>query len=56
MKADKYATEDLVTDGMTAEEKKAYQEGVNGGLNLEFLDIQPAAPPTPLSPTPGGGP
>ena len=55
MKADKYATEDLVTDGMTAEEKKAYQEGVNGGLNLEFLDIQPAAPPTPLSPTPGGG-
>lgn len=56
MKADKYGTEDLVTDGMTPDQIKEFREGVNGGLNLEFIDIQPAAPATPLAPTPGGGP
>ena len=41
MTAQKYTTEDLVTDGMTAQEKQDLRDGVNGGLNLDFIEIDP---------------
>lgn len=53
MKADKYATEDLVTADLTPQQKAAYKDGVNGDLNLEFIELQPAAPASPIA-TPGG--
>ncbi|HNZ99702.1 prepilin-type N-terminal cleavage/methylation domain-containing protein [Ruminococcus sp.] len=40
LSCDKYATEDVVTAGMTTDaEKQAYRRGANGELNLEFVDI-----------------
>ncbi len=46
MKADKYQTEGLVTDGMTAEQIEEMRKRANGGLNLEFFDVQPTTAPT----------
>lgn len=44
MEADKYATEALVTDGLTAAEKAAVKKKANGNLNLQFIEITPSAP------------
>ena len=41
MTAKKYTTEDVVTDGMTAQEKQDFRKGANGGLNLDFIEIDP---------------
>ena len=41
MTAKKYTTEDVVTDGMTAQEKQEFRKGANGGLNLDFIEIDP---------------
>ncbi len=46
LKADKYATEDIVTDGMDDEQIKKMRERANGGLNLEFFDVRPPEPTT----------
>ena len=46
MKADKYNTEDIVTDGMDDEQIKKMRERANGGLNLEFFDVRPPEPTT----------
>lgn len=46
LKADKYATENTVTDGMTAEQIEQMRERANGGLNLEFFDVRPPEPTT----------
>ena len=46
MKADKYNTEDIVTDGMDDEQIKKMRERANGGLNLEFFDVKPPEPTT----------
>jgi len=45
MKAEKYSTEQLVTDGMTDEQIKDMQKKVNGKLNLDFFDVLPAEEP-----------
>jgi prepilin-type N-terminal cleavage/methylation domain-containing protein len=46
LKADKYNTEGVVTDGMTDEQIKKMRERANGGLNLEFFDVRPPEPTT----------
>ncbi len=48
MKADKYKTEGIYTDGMSAEQIDTVRNKGNGGLNLEFFEIQSTtAPSTP---------
>lgn len=46
MKADKYDTETLITDGMTAEQIDLMRKRANGGLNLEFFEVKPTEAPT----------
>jgi len=41
MKAIKYTTEKLVTEGMTDDEIAEMQKKANGQLNLDFFDVQP---------------
>ena len=47
LKADKYSTEELVTDGMTDEQIADMRKRANGKLNLDFFDIKPAEEVTP---------
>ena len=46
--AKKYATEDIVNDGVSENEKKRIQNGPNNGLNLEFIEfVEPEEPEDP---------
>lgn len=40
MKAKKYATEDLVTDGLSPADKAALKKKANGNLNLQFIEVE----------------
>lgn len=44
--ADKYNTEDVYTDGMTAEQINAMRSRANGGLNFQFIEMQTATTTT----------
>lgn len=45
MKADKYSTEQLVTDGMTEKQIEDMRKKVNGKLNLDFFEVKPEETP-----------
>lgn len=47
---DKYNTEDVYTDGMSASEITAMRQRANGGLNFQFIEMQPETPATPATP------
>lgn len=46
MKATKYSTEKLMTDGMTDEEIAEMQKKANGKLNLDFFEVKEEEPTT----------
>jgi prepilin-type N-terminal cleavage/methylation domain-containing protein len=50
MKARKYQTETLVTDGMTTEQINDMRKRSNGKLNLDFFDVLPAEEPEEATP------
>ena len=53
MEAKKYATEDLVTDGLSPADKAAVKKKANGNLNLQFIEIAGAGGEA--DPAAGGG-
>lgn len=44
LKADKYETESIITKDMTDEQIKLMRKRANGGLNLEFFELQKETP------------
>lgn len=47
LKADKYETEKIITKDMTDEQIELMRKRANGGLNLEFFELQPTTAPSP---------